>query len=66
MKLLSQQTFECISITKIVSKYTDDKGIFSNVVYHVTDDGCIQEFNTLKEDQDYVRYLNNLDELEGV
>ena len=63
MKLLSQQTFECISINKIVSKYTDDKGIFSNVVYHVKDEDCIQEFNTLKEAQDYVNYLTTLEKV---
>ena len=29
-------------------------------VYHVEDDGCIQEFNTLKGAEDFVKHMNEV------
>ncbi len=31
-----------------------------STVYHVEDDGCIQEFNTLKGSEDFVKHLNEV------
>ncbi len=34
------------------------KNAYGNV-YHVKDDGVIQEFNTLKDAKEFVRYIQN-------
>lgn len=31
-----------------------------STVYHVEDDGCIQEFNTLKGAEDFVKHLDEV------
>ena len=35
-----------------------------STVYHVEDEGCIQEFNTLKGAEDFVKYLKEINEKE--
>lgn len=39
-----------MTIKKVINKHGVN-------VYHVQDEGCIQEFNTIKEANDYVRYI---------
>ena len=31
-----------------------------STVYHVEDEGCIQEFNTLKGAEDFVKHMNEV------
>ena len=33
-----------------------------STVYHVEDEGCIQEFNTLKGAEDFVKHIKELNE----
>ena len=40
-----------------IKKVTNEHGVN---VYHVEDEGCIQEFNTIKEANEYVRYVNKV------
>ena len=45
--------------TMEVKKVKNEYGL---TVWHVRDEGCIQEFWTLKEALDYVDYVKNLEE----
>lgn len=36
-----------------------------STVYHVEDDGCIQEFNTLKGAEDFVKYVEEVNKKGG-
>ena len=45
-----------------IKKVTNEHGVN---VYHVEDEGCIQEVNTIKEANEYVRYVNKYFKLEG-
>jgi|TARA_R100000458_G_C8248827_1_gene226170 hypothetical protein len=45
-----------------IKKVTNEHGVN---VYHVEDEGCIQEFITIKEANEYVRYVNKYFKLEG-
>ena len=42
---------QSMTIKKVINKHGVN-------VYHVQDEGCIHEFNTIKEANDYVRYIN--------
>jgi hypothetical protein len=43
-------------------KITPIKNKNNVTVYHVVDDGCVQEFWTYKEAQEYVAYVETLGE----
>ena len=45
-----------------IKKVTNEHGVN---VYHVEDEGCIQEFITIKEANEYVRCINKYFKLEG-
>ena len=36
------------------------KNEYGEIVYHVEDEGCIQEFSTKREAQEYIDYVNEI------
>ncbi len=38
------------------------KNKYGEIVYHVEDEGCIQEFSTKREAQEYIDYVKSIGE----